>query len=75
MNVLKRDGGVDLLELNNLIEASDYPIKVIARMSGMSRQTLHNKRSGKSPFTVKEILAISEVLKLSKKKRKQIFLI
>lgn len=63
----------NLILLNKVIEDSDYPIKVIARKLGMSPQSLHNKRTGKREFTVKEILSFCEVFNLSKTERTKIF--
>lgn len=63
----------DLKRINELIETSDYPVKVIARKMGVSTQTLHNKRTGKREFTVREILAFCEVFNLSKTERTKIF--
>jgi hypothetical protein len=59
--------------LNEIIDASDYPINVIARKSGMSVQSLHNKRTGIRKFTVEEILALCKTLKITKKQRLKIF--
>lgn len=63
----------DLKRINELIETSDYPVKVIARKMGMSTQSLHNKRTGKREFTVREILSFCEVFNLSKTERTKIF--
>ena len=63
----------DLKLLNEMIDASDYPIKVIARKLGMSTQSLYNKRIGAREFTVKEILLFCEVFNLSKTERAKIF--
>lgn len=65
----------NLEKLNELIESSDYPVKVIARKAGMTTQSLYNKRMGYRELTVKEILALSEVFGLSRKQREEIFLI
>lgn len=66
---------VNLKLLNEMICASGYPKKVIAQRAGMSVQSLHNKRTGKREFSVKEILALSEILNLSKRQREEIFLL
>lgn len=65
---------VDLKRFNELIENSDYPIKVIARKAGMTTQSLHNKRKGTRELTVREILAFAEIFNLTKKERDEIFL-
>ena len=65
----------NLEKFNELIEASDYPIKVIARRAGMTTQSLRNKRNGTREFTVREILAFAEIFNLTKKEREEIFLI
>ena len=66
---------VDLKKFNELIENSDYPIKVIARKAGMTTQSLRNKRNGTRELTVREILAFAEIFNLTKKERDEIFLI
>lgn len=64
----------DCLRLNELIKNSDYPINVIASKSGMTTQSLHNKRKGKREFTIAEMLALCKVLNIDNEAREQIFL-
>jgi hypothetical protein len=71
------NGGVkmtDCKKLNELIQGSDYPINVIASKAGMTVQSLHNKRTGKREFTIKEMIALCKVLDINKTEREQIFL-
>jgi hypothetical protein len=60
--------------LNELIKGSDYPVNVIASKVGMTTQSLHNKRTGKREFTIKEMLGLCEVLDISDSERDEIFL-
>ena len=60
--------------LKEKIKESGMTIKAIAEKIGMTRETLYNKISGKSEFTASEIVALSEVLRLSKEDRDYIFL-
>ena len=64
----------DCKRLNEIIKKSDYPINVIAAKSGMSTQSLHNKRTGKREFTINEMVALCKVLNINKTDRDQIFL-
>ena len=64
----------DCKKLNELINESDYPINVIAEKAGMTTQSLHNKRTGKREFTIREMVALCKILKISKPEREQIFL-
>ena len=46
----------------------------IAKKAGMLRETLYNRLNGRGEFTASEIIALSEVLHLTKKERDDIFL-
>ena len=60
--------------LKNKIEDSGLPMTVISRKSGIVRETLYNRLSGVGEFTASEIIGLSDVLKLTKAERDQIFL-
>lgn len=64
----------DLKRFNELIDSSDYPINVIARKAGMSRQSLDNKKKGIREITIGEMMAFCEIFNLNKKDREEIFL-
>ena len=64
----------DCARLNDIIKKSDYPVNVIAAKAGMTTQSLHNKRTGKREFSISEMLALCEVLKISVTEREEIFL-
>ena len=49
-------------------------ITAIARKSGILRETLYNRMSGKGDFTASEIVSLTNVLKLTKAERDKIFL-
>ena len=64
----------DCKRLNELISQSDYAINVIASKAGMTVQSLHNKRTGKREFTIREMVALCKILNISKAEREKIFL-
>lgn len=64
----------DCKRLNEIIKSSDYPVNVIASKAGMTTQSLHNKRTGKREFTIKEMLGLCEVLEIPDSVRDEIFL-
>ena len=49
--------------LKEKIEESGMTMVAIARKTGIKRETLYNKLSGKSEFTASEIVAMSKVLR------------
>lgn len=59
--------------LKEKIEESGMTMVAIARKTGIKRETLYNKLSGKSEFTASEIVAVSKVLRLSVEEREAIF--
>lgn len=59
--------------LKEKIEESGMTMVAIARKTGIKRETLYNKLSGKSEFTASEIVAMSKVLRLSVEEREAIF--
>lgn len=62
------------LLLKDKISESGMTVKAIAEKTGILRETLYNKMAGRSEFTASEIVALSELLKLSKDDRDNIFL-
>ncbi len=68
------DNMTNCKKLNEKIKESGYPIKIIASKSGMTTQSLHNKRTGKREFTIREMLSLCEVLSIPKSERDEIFL-
>lgn len=63
--------GLELLRKK--IEDSGMRITAIAEKSGILRATLYNKLSGKTDFTAREIVSLTNVLRLTKKERDDIF--
>jgi predicted transcriptional regulator len=63
--------GLELLQ--NKIEDSGMKITAIAEKSGILRATLYNKLAGKSDFTAREIVGLTDALNLTKKERDDIF--
>ena len=56
------------------IKDSGMTIVAICEKSGIERATFYNRINGKSEFTAKEVVELSEVLHLSKPDRDKIFL-
>ena len=56
------------------IKESGMTIVAICEKSGIERATFYNRMNGKSEFTAKEVVELSEVLHLSKPDRDKIFL-
>lgn len=63
---------IDLLK--EKIKDSGLKIIFIAEKTGILRETLYNRLNGKGEFTASEIVALSDVLRLSKADRDKIFL-
>lgn len=59
--------------LSKKIEDSGIPITVIAKKAGIIRATFYN-RLDKGDWRVSEVIAITKVLRLTKKERDDIFL-
>lgn len=64
---------VDLDALRTAMDDSGMTIKAIAQKAGISRETLYNKLSGNSEFTVSDIEGLSDTLHLSVGQRNAIF--
>ncbi len=65
---------VNIDYLKEKIDSSGMTITAIARKSGILRETLYNRMSGKGDFTASEIVSLTNVLKLTKAERDKIFL-
>ena len=63
---------IDLLK--EKIKDSGIPMTVLARKSGIVRETLYNRLSGVGDFTTSEVMGLTKALKLTKSERDQIFL-
>lgn len=64
----------DVEALRSKMDESGMTIVNIAKKTGMLRETLYNRLNGRGEFTASEIIALSEVLHLTKKERDDIFL-
>lgn len=60
--------------LQKEIENSGYTIKYLAKQLNITPQGFHKKRTGNSEFTIKEMLTLCEILKITKSEREEIFL-
>ena len=60
--------------LKEKINDSGIPMTVLARKSGIVRETLYNRLSGVGDFTTSEVMGLTNALKLTKSERDQIFL-
>lgn len=59
--------------LKERISNSGMTMVAIAEKSGILRETLYNRLKGIGDFTASEMLALSDVLRLSNKERDAIF--
>ena len=64
---------IDLVKLRKTIQESGLKISAISEQMSIARETLYNKLNGKTEFTVSEIIAISNILGLTKTQRDNIF--
>lgn len=64
---------MNLNALNQSIEDSGITIISIANKIGISRQQLYKKLSGEVEFKVSEANLISDILRLTKKEKDEIF--
>ena len=62
------------IRLQEAIDNSGYTLKFIAQKLGITPQGLHKKRTGNSEFTIHEMLALCELLNITKSAREEIFL-
>lgn len=65
---------VDANALRQKINDCGISITFIADKCGITRETLYNRFKGKGEFTVSEVVALTELLHLSKEERDEIFL-
>lgn len=63
----------DLQALSSRIKESGIPMSVVARKSGILRETLYNRLAGRGEFKASEIEALANVLRLSSRERDDIF--
>lgn len=61
-------------ELSRIIDESGLKKKAIAKGIGLSEDGLYRRLSGKTRWRTEEIVAIGELLHLSKRQRNDIFL-
>lgn len=64
----------DFEMLKSKIDESGMTMTAIAQKCGMLRETLYNRLKGKGEFNASEIVALAEVLHMSKEERDTIFL-
>lgn len=64
----------DFDELNKKIDKSGMTMVAIAEQTGILRGTLYNRLNGIGEFTASEIVALTNVLHLTKSERDHIFL-
>lgn len=64
---------VNLEKLRARIDNSGMTMVAVAKQTGITRETLYNRLSSKGEFTASEIAALTDVLKLTKKERDEIF--
>ena len=64
---------VNLELLEKAIADSGMTDTFICKKTGIENRTLYNRRHGKGDFKAMEILALSKVLRLSNKRRDEIF--
>lgn len=60
--------------LQKKIANSGMSITFISKKVGIARETLYNKINGKSDFSATEIVALTELLRLTRAERDKIFL-
>lgn len=59
--------------LRQKIDESGMTMKAVAEKAGILRETLYNRFNGVGDFTASEMLALSDVLRLTNKERDKIF--
>ena len=59
--------------LKDSIKESGIPTAEVARRSGMLRETLYNRLAGRGDFKASEIVALTNVLHLTREQRDNIF--
>lgn len=66
---------VDTAQIRDIIKASGMKAKFVAKVLGMSPQSLHNKLSGRTEFKVGEMQAFCKLFELTETQRKSIFFV
>jgi len=59
--------------LEDIMSRSGATIKAVAQAAGFTRETYYNRKQGVGEFTAREIMAISDALRLTPDEREQIF--
>lgn len=59
--------------LKNKIAESGMTMVAIAEKTGISRETIYNRFKGVGEFTASEMVALSDVLRLTNRERDRIF--
>ena len=59
--------------LREHIDESGMMVTAVADKSGILRETLYNRMAGKGEFTVREMVALSNTLRLTAEERDYIF--
>ena len=59
--------------LKEALDASGMTVKAVADKSGILRQTLYNRLAGQGEFTVKEMVALCNAMRLTAEERDYIF--
>lgn len=62
---------IDLLK--SKIDESGMTMVAISKKANILRETLYNRLAGKGEFTASEIVALTDVLNLTKSEREKIF--
>ena len=63
----------DVQALKECIDDSGIPVAEVARRAGILRETLYNRLQGKGEFKASEIVALTNVLRMTKAQRDRIF--
>lgn len=61
----------DLLE--SIMKQSGATVSTLAKSAGITRETYYNRKKGIGEFTASEIIAITNVLRLTTEEREKIF--
>ena len=64
----------DFEMLERIMKRSGATIEAITKAAGITRETYYNRKKGIGEFTAKEIIGITNVLRLTTEERDAIFL-
>lgn len=64
---------VDIEKLKKEMKETGLSMTVIAKKSGIIRETLYNRLNGIGEFTASEIIGLSRALRFDRNKREDIF--